>query len=84
MTDAPDVYAAAHLRERLVADERVGEQDLQTELVGGTVVITGEVATEERRQAVSQVAAETLGGLEHRNLVTVAHNDGPVETERLS
>jgi osmotically-inducible protein OsmY len=84
MTDTPDPYVAARLRERLVADDRIGEQDLQTELVADTVVITGEVATEERRQAVSQVAAEELGDTEHRNLVTVARNDGPVETERLS
>jgi hypothetical protein len=84
VTDADDLYLAVHVRERLVADERIGEQDLQTEMVAGTVVITGEVTTEERRQAVSNVAAETLGGTPHRNLVTVAHNDGPVETERLS
>jgi len=84
VTDADDPYLAVHVRERLVADERIGEQDLQTEMVAGTVVITGEVTTEERRQAVSQVAAETLGATPHRNLVSVAHNDGPVETERLS
>jgi hypothetical protein len=84
VTDADDPYLAVHVRERLVADERVGEQDLQTALVAGTVVITGEVTTEERRQAVSQVAAEMLGGTPHRNLVSVAHNDGPVETEQLS
>jgi len=84
MTDAGDLYLAVHVREMLVADDRIGEQDLQTEMVAGTVVITGEVATEERRQAVSQVAAETLAGTPHRNLVTVVHNDGPVETERLS
>ncbi|HEY1278564.1 MAG TPA: BON domain-containing protein [Acidimicrobiales bacterium] len=84
MTDADDPYLAVHVRERLVADDRIGEQDLQTEMMEGTVVITGEVSTEERRQAVSQVAAETLGGTPHRNLVSVAHNDGPVETERLS
>jgi osmotically-inducible protein OsmY len=84
VTDADDPYLAVHVRERLVADDRIGEQDLQTEMMEGTVVITGEVSTEERRQAVSQVAAETLGGTPHRNLVSVAHNDGPVETERLS
>jgi hypothetical protein len=84
VSESPDPYLAAHLRERLVADERIGEQDLQTELVAGTVVITGEVATEERRVAVSAVAAETLGATAHQNLVTVARNDGPVETERVS
>ncbi len=84
MSDTADPYLAAHLRERLVADERIGEQDLQTEVVAGTVVITGEVATEERRTAVSQVAKEALGETPHRNLVTVVHNDGPVETERVS
>jgi hypothetical protein len=84
MSDAPDPYVAARLRERLITDERIGEQDLQTEWVAGAVVITGEVATEERRQAVSQVAAEALPDVDHRNLVTVARNDGPVETERVS
>jgi hypothetical protein len=84
VSNTPDPYLAAHLREHLVADERIGEQDLQTEIVAGTVVITGEVATEERRAAVSAVAVESLGDTAHRNLVTVARNDGPVETERVS
>jgi osmotically-inducible protein OsmY len=83
VTDPADPYLAAHLREQLVADERVGEQDLHVDVVAGTFVVTGEVATEARRAAVSEVAAEVLGAAPYRNHVTVVHADGPVETEHL-
>jgi hypothetical protein len=84
MSDALDPYIAVHLRERLVTDARIGEQDLQTEIVAGAVVITGEVGTEERRTAVSEVAAEALGDRPHRNLVTVVRSDGAVQREEMS
>jgi osmotically-inducible protein OsmY len=84
VTEPPDPYLAAHLRERLVTDERVGEQDLHVDVVAGIVVISGEVATEARRAAISDVATEVLGDSSHRNHVTVVRTDGPVETEDLS
>jgi Flp pilus assembly secretin CpaC len=76
-------YAAADLRERLVSDERVGEQDVHVAVVAGRIVITGSVATEARRDAISEVATEVVGR-DHRNLVTVVRADGPVVTEHLS
>ena len=84
MSDLSDPYLPAHVRERLVADDRIGEQDLRVEVIAGVVVITGEVTTEERRHAVSEVAAEVLGDIGMRNQVSVRRAEGPVETEKLS
>jgi osmotically-inducible protein OsmY len=84
VTDSAEgAYLADHVRERLVADERVGEQDLHVDVVAGTLVITGAVTTEARRAAVADVAKEVLGDASFRNHVTVVHADGPVETEHL-
>ncbi len=79
----PGPYVAADLRERLVSDPRIGEQDIQVAVVAGRIVISGSVATEARREAISEVAVEVVGP-DHRNLVTVVRADGPVVTEHLS
>jgi hypothetical protein len=78
----PGPYVAADLRERLVSDPRIGEQDIQVAVVAGRLVISGSVATEARRDAISEVAVEVVGP-DHRNLVTVVRVDGPVVTEHL-
>jgi hypothetical protein len=78
-----DAYVPGHLLETLLADERVCEQDLQVEVVGHRIVITGTVGSEERRQAVELVAREQLPGWDVRNHVDVVHRSGPVEREEL-
>ena len=81
--DIADAYVPGHLLQTLVSDERVGEQDLQVEVVGHRIVITGTVASEERRRAVETVAREQLPGWDVRNQVDVVHRQGPVEREEL-
>ncbi len=78
-----DPYAAGHLRQALACDERVGEQDLQVEIAGTRVVITGHVATEERRRAIAEVAHEQLPGWDVRVQVDLVSRDAPVEREEL-
>lgn len=79
-----DAYVPGHLLEALINDERVGEHDLQVDVAGHRVVISGTVGSDERRRAVGEVAKEQLPGWEIRNLVDVVHRDGPVEREELS
>jgi osmotically-inducible protein OsmY len=81
--DALDAYVPGHLLEALASDERVGEQDLQVDVLGHRVVISGTVASEERRAAVEVVARELLPEWDVRNQVDVVHYGGPVEREQL-
>jgi hypothetical protein len=78
-----DEYVPGHLLDALIADERVGEHDLQVDRVGHRIVISGTVASEARRRAVEDVAREQLPGWDIRNQVDVVHRDGPVEVEEL-
>lgn len=82
--DPPDAYLIGHLQEALATDPRVAEQGLDVHVAGGTVVITGQVATTERRNAVSVVAAELLPDHRLRNQVVVTPLDPPAAAEELS
>ena len=81
--DAFDAYVPGHLLEALASDERVGEQDLRVDVVGHRILITGTVASEERRAAVEVVAREFLPDWDVRSQVDVVHRGGPVEREDL-
>ena len=81
--DASDAYVPGHLLEALASDERVSEQDLRVDVVGHRVLISGTVASEERRAAVEVVAREYLPDWDIRNHVDVVHRSGPVEREEL-
>ena len=74
----PEDYAAQRLRDALATDERVAEMGVQVRLVAGKVFLTGQVATEERRQAVGEVAAEVLPDYEvHNDTVVTVVADAP-------
>ena len=74
----PEDYAVQRLRDALAADERVAEMGVQVRLVAGKVFLTGQVATEERRQAVGEVAAEVLPEYElHNDTVVTVVADAP-------
>jgi osmotically-inducible protein OsmY len=64
-------YLKSKLEEALAADERITAFDIQISLEDGAVRLRGEVSTEERRLAVSEVAAAVLPGIEIRNELTV-------------
>jgi len=72
------------VREALAHDPRVGELELQVNMRAGKVFLTGTVASEPRRQAISDVLAERFPELEVHNQTTVQElgSGGDVETVR--
>jgi osmotically-inducible protein OsmY len=80
----PEDYTVQRLRDALAADDRVAEMGVQVRLVAGKVFLTGQVATEERRQAVATVAGEVLPEYEvHNDTVVTEVADHP-RVERIS
>ncbi|HZD69136.1 MAG TPA: BON domain-containing protein [Actinomycetes bacterium] len=80
--EAPE-YSAAHVQDLLARDPRVGELELDVEVSGGTVVITGVVHTQQRRDAVTTVVREALPGMEVDNRLEVADTGAGPAVERL-
>jgi len=78
-----DAYVAEHVREALATDERVNEPELEVQVVGDRVFVTGVVPTDERRSAVGDVVAECCPGLEVENRTTVARYGDSGMTERV-
>jgi len=81
--DEPSDYRVEHVRAALAADPRVQEPELGVEIVGGRVLVTGIVATEERRRAVDVVAREVCPDLEPDNRVAVVAYPEPRASERI-
>ena len=65
--DADERYLPEHLHEALLADRRVGEQDLQLWVEEHCIHVTGTVSTQARRDAVATVITELAPGWEIRN-----------------
>jgi osmotically-inducible protein OsmY len=81
--DYPDTYTAEHVHEALAKDDRVNEPELDVQVVGGKVFVTGVVPTEERRDAVAEVVRECCPHLGVENRTTVARYGAGGETERV-
>jgi hypothetical protein len=67
--DARERYLPEHLHEALLADERVGEQDLHLTADEHCLHVTGTVPTQARRDAIVTVIAELAPGWEICNEV---------------
>lgn len=80
----PDDYVVAHVRDALATDPRAGVLDVHATVSAGRLVLTGNVATPERREAIGVVAAEVADGLEVVNELTVLTSPGPGEMEELA
>jgi len=78
-----DDYLAEHVRDALAHDPRVADLGISVTLEPGAVRLSGQVATEERRDAAALVAGEILDGRQVRNEVTVPACDEPDATENL-
>lgn len=65
-----DTYVAGQIERALHGDPRTHELGIRVEVNGADVVLRGEVASEERRRLVAQVAAEQAPGLTIRNKVS--------------
>jgi len=77
-------YLVGKLQEALAADARVNALDIKVVVVGGCVHLIGQVPTEARRTAVSQVAAELLPQLQVNNELTVLELGEVVKHEGLN
>jgi hypothetical protein len=64
-------YLVGKLQEALAADSRVNTLDVKVVLSGGKIHLTGEVGTEERRRALTEVVSAVLPGTPVYNEVTV-------------
>ena len=74
----PEDYAIQRVRDALATDERVAEMGLDVRIAAGKVFLTGQVPTEERRQAVGVVAGEVLPEYEvHNETVVTEVGDQP-------
>ena len=74
----PEDYAIQRLRDALASDERVAEMGLEVRIAAGKVFLTGQVPTEERRQAVGVVAGEVLPEYEiHNETIVTEVGDAP-------
>ena len=82
--DEPKSYVVAHVREALARDGRVNELNVDVTVAGRRVFLTGEVATEERRRAISEVVGELLPDYEVHNETSVPAVGEPGEAEQLT
>lgn len=83
LSGEPDQYLIERVREALAEDPRVGELYVQVTVAAGKVFLSGNVATPERKAAMSEVVAELLPDHKIHNLATVSSLPEPEETERL-
>ena len=80
---AHDEYAVGRLQEALAQDPRTNELGIDAVLSEGSVVLSGTVATPDRREAVLAVARKILGGRPLREEITIAEVAAPQPAEDL-
>jgi osmotically-inducible protein OsmY len=79
----PDQYLIERVREALAEDPRVGELYVQVTVAAGKVFLSGTVATQERKAAMSDLVRELLPDHEVHNLATVSSLSEPVDAEQI-
>jgi hypothetical protein len=82
-TREDDAYIAEHVHDALATDERVNEPELEVQVVGTRVMITGVVPTDERHDAVDDVVRECCPNLDVENRTTVARYPDAGGAERV-
>jgi osmotically-inducible protein OsmY len=83
MTERSD-YVPEHIRDRLIHDPRVAEQDIRVEVQERRVLLGGNVATPQIRDKITEVARELLPGYQIVNETTVVPSDEPQDEEPVS
>ncbi|MFI6043784.1 BON domain-containing protein [Nocardia sp. NPDC051321] len=76
-------YLVAHLRRALAEDPRTAELGIHVTIRGDTVVLDGEVGTEERKQVLETIVREQLPHAQLHNDVHVARPGAPAPSEAL-
>lgn len=77
--DSPE-YLAEHVRQAVATDPRTTVQGLQVRVTDSELFLAGDVGSEQRRQAVAEVAAEVAPGRRIHNDVVVVDLGGTEHT----
>jgi osmotically-inducible protein OsmY len=80
----PPQYVAEHVRDALRKDPRVGELDVQVRITGSRVFINGNVATAERKRAITEIVEGLLPDAEVLNETSIQNAPETEELERLA
>ena len=80
--EEPKHYVIGRIREALARDGRVNELDIEVTLAGARIFLEGEVATEQRRDAITAVVAELLPEYEVVNEIDVVPLSPPEPEQR--
>lgn len=83
-SEQPPQYLVEHVRDAMAGDPRIGELHVQVRIIGERVFLTGEVATQERHDAISEVVARVLPQHEVHNQTTVSPLPDVPKVERLT
>lgn len=78
MTERPD-YLPEHIRERLIHDPRVAEQDLKVEVKENKVMLGGNVSSPQIRDRITEVLHEIAPGyviVNETNVVSASEPEG--------
>jgi hypothetical protein len=84
MAEEPKQYVIERIHRALAQDPRVAAFDVEVTLAGGRIFLTGEVPTQERKDAISAVVAELLPEHDISNETTVARLAPAGEPEQLA
>lgn len=76
-------YLAANLRRALAEDPRTAEQGVRVTVRGGHVMLSGDVACEDRRRALEEVLQDVAPELHVMNDVRIVPAGEPVGEEEL-
>lgn len=67
----PIIYTKGRIMEALASDERIAENDIKVVVTDSSIVIKGEVYTNEQKEAINEVVLELEPTMELKNLVQV-------------
>jgi osmotically-inducible protein OsmY len=83
MSERPD-YLPEHIREQLIHDPRVAEQDLRVEVQEKKLMLGGNVSSPQIRERITEVVKEIVPGYEIVNETNVVPGSEPEGEERVS
>ncbi len=84
MAEEPKQYVIERVHRALAEDPRANVLDVEVTLAGGRVFLTGDVATQARKDAIAEVVRELLPDHEVCNETTVVSYAPATEPENIS
>jgi len=80
----PSIYTKGRIMEALTTDERIAEHDIKVVVSDSSIVVKGEVFTNEQKEAVNEVIRNLEPSMELRNQVHVRILTPPEGSEAIS